>query len=195
MLYRKVDQLCIYPHMHTCIPSFWDFLPTEVTTKHWAEIPVLGSRFSIAIYLVIYCFFFLNKIIQWISLSLAPSFSLCAAVDIYSRGQIGCWGVQILYCQGTSMHELCRTCCQTAPPVKGKTFEPLPIWESGLSPQGHMALNGSRFAKRLSFYKNHFCCQSSSLLISSAPFLAYCLLLVLKRCWNPLSIISTVKFM
>ena len=67
------------------------------------------------------------------------------------------------------MHELCRTCCQTAPPVKGKTFEPLPIWESGLSPQGHMALNGSRFAQRLSFYKNHFCCQSSSLLISSAP--------------------------
>lgn len=44
------------------------------------------------------------------------------------------------------MHELCRTCYQTGPPMKGKTFEPLPIWESGLSLQHHMALNGSRFA-------------------------------------------------
>lgn len=40
----------------------------------------------------------------------------------------------------------CRACYQTKPPMKEKTLELLPMWESGLSPQGHMALNGSRVA-------------------------------------------------
>lgn len=36
-------------HTCTCVPSFLDFLPTQVTTEHQAEFPVLFSRFSLVI--------------------------------------------------------------------------------------------------------------------------------------------------
>ena len=45
LLCSKVNQLCV-----THIPSFLDFLPIQVSTEHWVEVPVIHSRFSLVTY-------------------------------------------------------------------------------------------------------------------------------------------------
>ena len=45
LLCSKVNQLCV-----THIPSFLDFLPIQVSTEHWVEVPVIHSQFSLVTY-------------------------------------------------------------------------------------------------------------------------------------------------
>ena len=45
LLCSKGNQLCV-----THIPSFLDFLPIQVSTERWVEVPVIRSGFSLVTY-------------------------------------------------------------------------------------------------------------------------------------------------
>ena len=83
------NSICVYVYMYTYLPihSFLYSFPTEVTTEHWVEFPVLYSRSLLVIYFIYSSVYIQRR--QW-----HPTLVLLPEESHGWRSLVGCspWG-------------------------------------------------------------------------------------------------------